>query len=146
MQLLGEKRAHQMYRTKSVIETGANVCFSSDSTVFAFDLWNPYLGMEVAQTRCITEKTNMPDEFRPACTTSFPEEAEKVSVEDALKCFTINNARQLHLDERKGSIEVGKDADFLIFDEDLLAREPEGLSFVKPAAVFFEGQLVFRAK
>src|SRR5581483_1951524 len=38
-----------------------------------------------------------------------------MSEEDALKAITLNGARQLGLDKRIGSIEVGKDADFALF-------------------------------
>jgi len=36
-------------------------------------------------------------------------------------------------------LEVGKDADFLIFDKDLLSAEHEGFSFNRPVAVYFGG-------
>ena len=41
-----------------------------------------------------------------------------MSREGALKALTINGARQMRLDDRVGSLEVGKDADFLILDGD----------------------------
>ena len=37
---------------------------------------------------------------------------------EAVRCATLNPARLLGIDERKGSIAVGKDADLVIFDED----------------------------
>ncbi len=65
-----------------------------------------------------------------------------MSIEEMLLGYTINNATQLCLEDKKGSIEVGKDADFLIFDEDLLTRDPVGLSYVKPNEVWFSGKLM----
>ncbi len=41
-----------------------------------------------------------------------------LSFTDAVDCATINPAKNLHVDDRKGSIEVGKDADFVVVDED----------------------------
>jgi N-acetylglucosamine-6-phosphate deacetylase len=38
-----------------------------------------------------------------------------VSPEEALKFVTINPARQLHIDNRVGSLEVGKDADLVVW-------------------------------
>jgi adenine deaminase len=38
-----------------------------------------------------------------------------ISEEEALKFVTINPAKQLHIDNRVGSLEVGKDADFVIW-------------------------------
>lgn len=37
-------------------------------------------------------------------------------------------------------IEAGKDADFNVFNEDLLTAAPEGFSFIKPAEVFMMGK------
>jgi predicted amidohydrolase YtcJ len=56
--------------------------------------------------------------------------------------YTINGAIQLGIEESKGSIEAGKDADFLVFDNDLLTAEPEGLSYNKPAEVYFVGKKI----
>ena len=42
-----------------------------------------------------------------------------LSLEDAVDCATINPARVLHVDDRKGSIEVGKDADLIVVDENM---------------------------
>lgn len=42
-----------------------------------------------------------------------------VSLEEAIDFATINPARNIYVDDRKGSIKVGKDADFAVIDEDL---------------------------
>ena len=44
--------------------------------------------------------------------------------------------------KEKGSIEAGKDADFLVFDNDLLMAEHEGFSYNKPRDVYFCGKKV----
>ena len=137
--LLGEERADQLYRCKSVYNTGANVCFSSDTTAFYFDLWSPYFGIEIAVNRHSTDKTKV---YELACRHSdvpFAKEEERMTVEESILCYTINNAKQLCIDDAKGSIEVGKDADYLVFEENLLTRDPEGLSQVLPEEVYFEG-------
>lgn len=41
------------------------------------------------------------------------------SLLEAVRCATLNPARLLGIDDRKGSLEVGKDADLVIFDEEL---------------------------
>ena len=48
--------------------------------------------------------------------------------------------KQLGIEERKGSITPGKDADFLVFDNDLLTAEQEGFSYNKPRDVYFRGK------
>ena len=60
--------------------------------------------------------------------------------EEMLLGYTINNAKQLRIDDRKGSITVGKDADFLIFKENLLTVDPRGMSHILPETVIFKGQ------
>lgn len=54
--------------------------------------------------------------------------------------MTMKGAKQLGIEAKKGSIEVGKDADFLVFDKDLLTAEHEGFSYNKPAQVYFGGK------
>ena len=137
--LLGERRATHMYRCKTLWDSGALVTWSSDNTIFMdFSPWNPYLGMEIGMTRWTTEKTNASEltrTFKP-----FPPEDEKMSIDEMLTGYTINGAIQLGIEAKKGSITVGKDADFLVFDRDLLTAEHEGFSFNAPKAVFFCGK------
>ena len=69
-----------------------------------------------------------------------PPAEERMNVEEMLTGYTINGAKQLGIEDKKGSIEVGKDADFLVFDKDLLNAEHEGFSHNKPVEVYFEGK------
>ena len=137
---LGELRARKMFRCKTLWDSGALVTWSCDNVVFAFDVWNPYLGMEVGMTRLITEKTNAPEFTRS--TEVLPPENEKMSIEQMLLGYTINGAKQLGVEATKGSITAGKDADFLVFDKDLLTAEHEGFSHNKPKEVYFGGKKV----
>ena len=47
----------------------------------------------------------------------------RMSIEEMILGYTINGAKQLGIEDKKGSIEVGKDADYLVFDNDLLTAE-----------------------
>ncbi len=51
-------------------------------------------------------------------------EAERISVEEALRAITLGAAYTLHLDHKVGSIEVGKFADFTVLEADPLAVDP----------------------
>lgn len=143
--LLGTERANKMYRSKSVWDTGALVTWSSDNIAFEdFRTWSPYLGMEIGMTRRITDKTNLPAYcINPA---EFPAVGEKMNIAEMILGYTINGAKQLGIDNAKGSIEVGKDADYLIFKDNLTEIAPEGLSFQKPQEVHFGGKLVHARK
>ena len=89
-------------------------------------------------TRWITEKTK--DYPFTVAAKVFPPENERMNSEEMLIGYTINGAKQLGIEAKKGSIEVGKDADFLVFDKDLLTAEKEGFSYNKPSQVYFGGK------
>jgi hypothetical protein len=136
---LGEERSKKQFRCKTVWDTGALVAWSSDNITFGdFMTWNPYLGMEVGMTRMITEKTRNYEYNRS--TEVFPPENEIMSIEEMLLGFTINGAKQLGIENTKGSITAGKDADFLVFDNDLLTAQHEGFSYNAPKEVYFGGK------
>ena len=137
--LLGEERGSKMYRSKTLWDTGALVTWSSDDVAFGdFSTWSPYYGMEVGMTRHVSENTKAPDEQKTV--KALPPLRERMSIEEMLLGFTINGAKQLGIEDAKGSIEAGKDADFLVFDNDLLTAEHEGFSYNKPRDVYFSGK------
>ena len=136
--VIGYERARKMFRCKTMWDSGALVTWSSDNVVYDFPCWNPFLGMEVGMTRQITEKTNSYEYTRSAAV--FPPENEKMGIEEMLLGYTINGAIQLGVENQKGSITVGKDADFLVFEKDLLTAEHEGFSYNMPKDVYFGGK------
>ena len=69
-----------------------------------------------------------------------PPVSEQMSIEEMIIGYTINGAKQLGVEDCKGSIEAGKDADFLVFDEDLLTAEHEGFSYIMPKEVYIGGK------
>jgi hypothetical protein len=138
---LGAERAAKQFRCKTIWDSGALVTWSSDNIVFG-DLvpWNPYLGMEIGMTRIATEKTRLPEWAKS--TAVLPPAEERMNIEEMLLGYTINGAKQLGIEDKKGSITTGKDADYLVFDNDLLTAEPEGFSHNKPSDVYFAGEKV----
>jgi predicted amidohydrolase YtcJ len=67
-----------------------------------------------------------------------PEEA--LSREQAIRFYTINNARIMFLDDRTGSIEPGKLADFIIIDRDLLTCPVDDIRETKVVATYCGGE------
>ncbi len=136
--LLGEERANKMYRCKTLWNSGANVTWSSDEVFYGdFKNWSPYLAMEVGMTRWINEHTRFDEVGRTL--TPFPPANECMNIEEMMLGYTINGAKQLGIEASKGSIEAGKAADFLVFDNDLMTAKPEGISYNKPSEVYFCG-------
>ena len=107
--------------------TGANVTFSSDNIIYGdFATWSPYLGMEVGMTRYINEKVNAPERTRVVA--EYPSPKEKMNIEEMMLGYTINGAKH------------GKDADFLVFDNDLLTAAHESFSHNMPSEVYIGGK------
>ena len=94
--------------------------------------------MEIGMTRFNCEKTRVPEVGR--VTAEFPSPEQKMSIEEMIQGYTINGAKQLGVEACKGSIAAGKDADFLVFDNDLLTAEHTGFSYNKPQEVYFGGK------
>ena len=88
----------------------------------------------------ISQKTKAPDHTRTEM--AFVPLDEVMTLEEMLLGYTINGAKQLGIEDRKGSIEAGKDADLLVFDKDLLTAEHEGFSYNMPTDVYFCGKKV----
>ena len=134
---LGDDRFDNMYQFNPIIESGACVTFGSD--VYSWDeehRANPYFGMQTAMTRVDIE---LPLESNGGL--RLPESA-KISLEDLLRGYTIQAARQLRIDDRTGSIETGKYANFNIYGGNLFDIAPEKFKDVMPESVFFEGNLI----
>ena len=63
----------------------------------------------------------------------------RIEVIDALKAYTINAAWQLMMDDKIGSIEVGKKADLVVLSADPLNIPPDQLGTIKALATFRGG-------
>lgn len=71
---------------------------------------------------------------------------QRVSIYDALKSMTINAAYQNFEEDQKGSIAVGKQADFVVLSENPLNVEPANLLRVKVMKTVSRGKTVFAEK
>jgi predicted amidohydrolase YtcJ len=127
---IGEKRARWLYPISSVLQNGGIIAFGSDWSVSSA---NPFYGIEVAVTR--------KDPDSGDAEVLIPE--ERILLEDAIAAFTINAAYTNHLDEQTGSIEIGKQADLVVLDQNLFEIAPEAISATKVLLTLFEGKLVY---
>jgi predicted amidohydrolase YtcJ len=98
---------------RSLFEAGVIAGGGSDhmqkiGSLRSINPYNPFLGMWVAIARRAKGYEGQ----------LHPEEA--LSREQAIRFYTINNAHLLFLEDRIGSLEAGKQADFVVIDRDLL--------------------------
>ena len=65
---------------------------------------------------------------------------------DALQAMTIFGAYANFDEKEKGSIELGKDADFIILDNDILRSSEARIPNTNVVATFINGELVFNRR
>jgi hypothetical protein len=70
---------------------------------------------------------------------------ERVDIRTALRSYTIWAAHQMFLDDRIGSIEVGKDADIAVWDRDMYTVPTDALKDLKCELTIFRGKVVHGA-
>ena len=73
----------------------------------------------------------------------WPEEG--LTREQALTALTVNCAKQMFIEDERGSVREGKYADFLLVDKDVLSCPENEIHTARPAATYFEGKKVFSA-
>ncbi|MDO5321614.1 MAG: amidohydrolase family protein [Bacteroidia bacterium] len=123
------------YPIKSFFDNGITVSSSTDYPALANSPDDPFGVMEIAVTGI--DGNYAEDELLPW----WPEEL--ISREQALKVLTINCAKQMFLDEERGSIKEGKYADFILVDKDVLSCDVNTIHEAKVTATYFEGEKVY---
>jgi len=127
-----------------VFETGAIVSFSSDEVeLHNMDRWSPFWGMEVGLTRQDPDFGQPLADGRKDGSTApvYPPADECMTMEQLVEGYTLNGAKQLGIEDQIGSIEVGKDADYLVLGENLFEVDPYRLHDVVPERVYIKGKL-----
>ena len=71
------------------------------------------------------------------------EAAQAISVEEAIRMYTLNAAKLLQHDRDKGSLEPGKLADVIVLDRDIRKLRGEELRDARVDKVFVEGRQVY---
>jgi predicted amidohydrolase YtcJ len=122
------------YPARSVKAAGATLIAGSDAPVDTDDP-RPFVNMAVAVTR-----------RAPGLPSLNPRES--ISIRDVLDAYTINGARYLNTDRDAGSIEIGKSADLIVVDQDILALADRGnaddIAKTHVLSTWFMGRAVYR--
>lgn len=132
---LGRERAEKEYPMKSFLNHGARVASSSDYIVTPE--FNPLHGIQQGITR-IEEGVIDPSKI------ANPK--ERLTLAEMIASFTIDGAYANHVDNITGSIEVGKQADLIVLDQNLFKLPAEQIKDAKVVLTMVEGKEVYRQK
>jgi predicted amidohydrolase YtcJ len=122
------------YPVKAIKLAGGILAAGSDAPVETPDP-RPFINMTRAVTRSLPGKPPLSPQ-------------QSISIRDAIDAYTINGARMLNLQDA-GSLEVGKSADFIVLDRDILGLadggNAEGIATTRVLATWFRGKQVYAA-
>ncbi|MEM3032409.1 MAG: amidohydrolase family protein, partial [Nitrososphaerota archaeon] len=71
--------------------------------------------------------------------------SERLTVQEALRAYTIWAAKHLFMEDRIGSLEPGKYADLVVWDTDLYAAPTERLKEIRAEMTMLNGEIVYKA-
>lgn len=120
-QRLGAERAARSNPFRSIVKAGGVIVGGSDSDVTDM---NPLIGIQGAMTHSNVD--------------------ERLSMEEALKLFTINPAYSVYEDETRGTIKAGKFADLTVLNQCPLAVQPEKIDQIQVEMTIVEGKVVYK--
>ena len=120
------------YPFKSFFNNNVPVTIHSDYPALSGSPDDPFGIMEIAVTGVLWSENGTP---------WWPEEL--ATREQTLEAMTINVAKQMFIEDERGSISTGKYADFLLLNQDVLTCPVNEIHSTKPVATYFEGRKVF---
>jgi predicted amidohydrolase YtcJ len=130
---LDQARLKGAYAFRTLLDTGAHLAFGTDWSVAPL---NPFFGIYAAVTRQTTDGKN-PNGW-------FPE--QKISVNEAVSCYTTGSAYAEFQEKVKGSLEVGKYADMIIVSDDIFTIAPAKIADAKVVTTIVDGRVVYESK
>ena len=127
---LGKDRLHGAYAYKAMLDKSGRIALGTDFPVEGVSPFNTFYA-------AITRMDSM----------EFPEGGylpeNKLTPQDALRGMTIWGAYANFEEKEKGSIEVGKVADFVILDRDILRAKPTRILKARVVATLMNGEIVY---
>jgi predicted amidohydrolase YtcJ len=135
----GEARMRYFHPYKSLFDAGVIVGGGSDhmqkiGSTRSINPYNPFYGMWVTLAR------------QPRWTDRPLHTDERISREQAIRLYTSNNAFLLFGEKEKGSLEVGKFADFVLLEKDILTCPLDQVKDIQVAETWVGGKQVYDSK
>ncbi|HZT32080.1 MAG TPA: amidohydrolase [Bryobacteraceae bacterium] len=135
----GDARLAYFQPYKTLFEQGVVVGGGSDhmqkiGSLRSINQYNPFLGMWVTLTR------------QPRWTDQPLHPEQRITREQAIRLYTINNAYLTFEEKEKGSLEPGKLADFIVLDRDILTCPEDGVKDTQVDQTYLGGKLVYTRK
>jgi predicted amidohydrolase YtcJ len=128
----GEERGRGAYAWRSLLDAGTVLAFGSDCPVESLD---PLAGIHAAVTRRRADGSPGPEGWHPG---------ERITVQDAVRAYTLNAAYASGEEREKGSITPGKLADLVVLSHDIFAIPPMSILETEVEATILDGQFVYR--
>jgi len=133
--VLGNDRADAYYPAGRTAAAGGKVGIGSDYPVATtFPSYAPLDSIEMFVRRA---RAGDPDASMQGY------EEDKLSLEEAIKAATINNAWLMNKENEIGSITTGKSADFVVLEKSLFEVEPHEISKVAVESTWYRGRRTF---
>jgi hypothetical protein len=129
---IGKERAKTTYAFRSLLDSGATLAFGTDWTVAPL---NPISTIYAAVTRRTLDDKN-PNGWVPE---------QKITVEEAVRAYTMGSAYAEFQENVKGTITPGKLADLVILSGDIFKIDPKEILSVKVLMTIMDGRIVFDA-
>lgn len=129
---IGKERSKNAYLWRTLLRSGATIAFGTDWPVEPLD---PMRGLYSAVTRMNIEERYPEGGW-------FPE--ERISMEEALKAYTIGSAFAAFEENVKGTIETGKYADMAVLSHDLFSIPAGEILTTEVLFTILGGRIVYR--
>ena len=127
---IGYRRCMTTYAFRTFLDHGIHMNFGSDWSVAPLD---PILGIDAAVNRATLDGKN-PGGW-------FPE--QKITVAEAVRAYTLENAYAAFMEAKTGSITPGKYADLVLLDQDLFRIPPSRIKDTKVDLTVMGGKVVY---
>jgi predicted amidohydrolase YtcJ len=132
-QRIGSERMQGAYAWRTFLRQGSRIACGSD---FPVESPNPFFGIHAAVTR--------EDNDGQPIAGWHPEQA--MSLKEAFRCFTLDAAYAGHQENTLGSLEPGKQADFIVVDHDLFAMPARDIHKMGVLQTWVGGRQVYQKR